>query len=502
MLIKIILWASIIWLLPFLYVVQRNEAKFKKNIVVGATLPQEARDDPEVQALLQNYLKETKIICIALGIAVIPCWLPESFNWLMFAWMLWIDALIVLTQIPFIKCNNKLRELKNERGWNRKASDEVPEEKVTVNMANISSPKWLSPWVFAGAFIITLVPIALDPSLWPVVVIFALTQIMFYFFYRYAFRTKSEAIDDNMEITQALTQIRRSYWARIWIKIAYSTALFSLGTLLLKGHGKLYFWLTILYSIYAVFVVATPEFRIRKVQEKLTRNSGTGEYVDDDDYWVWGMFYYNPRDSHSFVNGRVGVGNTVNVAMPFGKFMCIFALITLVMMPAFPFLMDWSIENKVVYVQEEQHVTVSCGRSDIRVDLEHVAEVSLVDEYEEVSPLERSVEYIMLGMRTSRGISRRDYVDRCQCDWRPIEQVLRAFEAKGWVRQTGDRWHFTVPGFLISNTLIGIMLETQASGRIEGTPWLSDAEYASLRVELPKGEEELFTELYEQQKKN
>ena len=128
--------------------------------------------------------------------------------------------------------------------------------------------------------------------------------------------------------------------------------------------------------------------------------------------------------------------------------------------------------------------------------------VSLVDEYEEVSPLERSVEYIMLGMRTSRGISRRDYIARCQCDWRPIEQVLRAFEAKGWVRQTGDRWHFTVPGFLISNTLIGIMLETQASGRIEGTPWLSDAEYAALRVELPKGEEELFAELYEQQKKN
>ena len=128
--------------------------------------------------------------------------------------------------------------------------------------------------------------------------------------------------------------------------------------------------------------------------------------------------------------------------------------------------------------------------------------VSLVDEYEEVSPLERSVEYIMLGMRTARGISKRDYIARCQCDWRPIEQVLRAFQAKGWVQQTGDRWHFTVPGFLISNTLIGIMLETQASGRIDGTPWLSDAEYAALRVELPKGEEELFTELYEQRKKN
>ena len=127
--------------------------------------------------------------------------------------------------------------------------------------------------------------------------------------------------------------------------------------------------------------------------------------------------------------------------------------------------------------------------------------VSIVDEYEEVSPLERAVEYIMLSMRTARGISRYDYVTRTQCDWRPIGQVMEAFKQKGWVAQTEDRYHFTVPGFLISNTLIGIMLETQASGRIEGTPWISDAEYAAKRVELPKGEEELFAELYEQKKK-
>jgi oxygen-independent coproporphyrinogen-3 oxidase len=127
--------------------------------------------------------------------------------------------------------------------------------------------------------------------------------------------------------------------------------------------------------------------------------------------------------------------------------------------------------------------------------------VSIVDEYEEVTPLERAVEYVMLAMRTSRGISRYDYVTRTQCDWRPIGQVLAAFREKGWVAQTEDRWHFTVPGFLISNTLIGIMLETQANGRIEGAPWISEAEYAAKRVDLPKGEEELFAELYEQKRK-
>ena len=73
-----------------------------------------------------------------------------------------------------------------------------------------------------------------------------------------------------------------------------------------------------------------------------------------------------------------------------------------------------------------------------------------------------------------------------------------AFQEKGWVEQTGDRWHFTVPGYLISNTLIGILLEAQASNRVENIPWLDWANQAEKKLTLPKGEDELFAELYEQ----
>lgn len=129
--------------------------------------------------------------------------------------------------------------------------------------------------------------------------------------------------------------------------------------------------------------------------------------------------------------------------------------------------------------------------------------VSIVDEYKNIDPLERAVEYVMLAMRTSRGISEVDYRTRCQCDWRPIEKALKAFARKGWAELSGDRWHFTVPGFLISNQLIGILLEVQATGRLEGTPWLLDEddkpkEEPELKIELPLGEDELFTQLYEE----
>ena len=122
-------------------------------------------------------------------------------------------------------------------------------------------------------------------------------------------------------------------------------------------------------------------------------------------------------------------------------------------------------------------------------------DVSIVDEYETVDALERAVEYVMLGMRTSRGISEEEYKKKCRSDWRPIRQTLEAFRAKGWVIESEGRWHFTVPGFLISNTLIGILLESQASGRIEGTPWLSEAFHAEEKISVPISDEERFTEL-------
>ena len=120
----------------------------------------------------------------------------------------------------------------------------------------------------------------------------------------------------------------------------------------------------------------------------------------------------------------------------------------------------------------------------------------ITDEYQQIDTLERSMEYLMLAMRTADGISEKDYRTRTQSNWIPIYRTLMAFKNKGWAVEENGRWHFTVPGFLISNTLIGILLEVQAGDRIEGTPWLDEAFRAEEKIVIPKSEEERFTELY------
>ena len=122
----------------------------------------------------------------------------------------------------------------------------------------------------------------------------------------------------------------------------------------------------------------------------------------------------------------------------------------------------------------------------------------IVDEYEPVNSLERSSEYLMLGMRTVRGVNAAEYTRICLADFAPIEGTLQIFAQKGWAVQEEDgSWHFTPQGFLLSNILIGALLESQSSGRVEVTPWMKAAFDAEEKTELPPGEEELFAEEYQ-----
>ena len=44
--------------------------------------------------------------------------------------------------------------------------------------------------------------------------------------------------------------------------------------------------------------------------------------ADDDDLWIAGTIYYNPKDKRLNVEKRMGVGATINVAHPAGKVLC------------------------------------------------------------------------------------------------------------------------------------------------------------------------------------
>ncbi len=87
---------------------------------------------------------------------------------------------------------------------------------------------------------------------------------------------------------------------------------------------------------------------------------------------------------------------------------------------------------------------------------------ALVDEHDLIPQRERGSEYLMLGLRTVEGIDEDSYRRRYSRDFAPIQQKLEGFALQGWAVQTEDgRWHFTPRGMLLSNILIGQVLEVQ-----------------------------------------
>lgn len=86
----------------------------------------------------------------------------------------------------------------------------------------------------------------------------------------------------------------------------------------------------------------------------------------------------------------------------------------------------------------------------------------LIETSELIPQRERSGEYLMLRLRTTNGIDPVEYRSTYFMDFAPLQARLQEFQQQGWAEQTPEgRWHFTPTGFLVSNQLIGDLLERQ-----------------------------------------
>ncbi|MBD5161514.1 MAG: hypothetical protein HDT14_05755 [Oscillibacter sp.] len=375
---SIILWGCMIWLVPVMYFMLKNECKPKKNIIVGVTLPYEAQQDEAVLALLERYKKEMKITCLASLAAVVPGLFISDVGIAMTALMLWTVAICLVFFIPYVRCNMALQKLKAERGWRRDAED--ASQAVTDLKAAAAEMRWLSPWWFLPPFIISLIPLFFDRSIWGLWMFDAAMVPICYLCYRYLYRSRAEVVDENSQRTIALTQIRRYNWGKCWVVAAWATGFLNVGMWLTSEHIWLCMAVILVYGLAVSMAVIGIEFRVRRLQEKLTADSGRGYYVDEDDHWIWGMMYYNPNDTRLLVNARIGINSTFNMARRSGQ--VIMGLILAVLL-ACPLAGVWMIGMEHAPVELEVTETELVGShygGHWSVALADIAEAEIIEE--------------------------------------------------------------------------------------------------------------------------
>lgn len=375
MLFNILMWASIFWLAPFLGYIMTNNAKFKKNIAVGVTFIEEGKRDEEVISRLNRYKKQVKMITVVLLLAVIPGVFVSKFWILLTYYLVWTDVTIFIYAIPFYLCNKDLKAIKKRRGWVQHSG-----EKVEIDMENIPNFKEISPLLFIIPCIVSLLPLIWDRTFYVLYITSAASVLVFWFSYRYFYRNRSEKVNEEKDLTRVLTQIRHYNWSKIWIVASWMTIPLSFSGLLFISHPALA--LTLIFLVTAVICVEAVgiEIKLRKMQEKLTKGSGVGAIVDEDDKWIGGMIYYNPNDSRLIVNERVGMNTTLNLARTSGKVITLFLLILILALPFTGPAMNVYYKQPIKIEVTKDEVEASQGITNYRIKLSDIKNVELIDE--------------------------------------------------------------------------------------------------------------------------
>ncbi len=104
-----------------------------------------------------------------------------------------------------------------------------------------------------------------------------------------------------------------------------------------------------------------------------------------------------------------------------------------------------------------------------------------LSEMEEIAPLDRDLEYIMLSLRTVQGIDSAYFQRQFRQKFQPMETLLVQYEAHGLAARTEAGWRLTPRGFFVSNAIIVSLQE--AVGRVRQER-LRQAAQGNFRVEV------------------
>ena len=89
----------------------------------------------------------------------------------------------------------------------------------------------------------------------------------------------------------------------------------------------------------------------------------------------------------------------------------------------------------------------------------------MLSESERIPPLDRDTEYVMLGLRLRQGLDPKEFERRFRRRFNCFVPVLEQCRQNGYACEEEGRWHLTPKGFLVSNQIIGGMLDALAQDK-------------------------------------
>lgn len=369
--------------LPCEWAVFISSSREKKNIILGVTLPAEARRDARVLALAASFRRTMHIACSFLSVLVLPPLFFDSFGLGLTYAMVWLLAALVVPTLIFARANGRLLHLKRECGWTCAPAG----VRLVDTRAAAEEKRRIPVWAFLPPVLVcaaSAVPACMSLSgaglavqLFLYGTMTVLTALM-YVFYRLGGRG-TETVDADTARTLALTECRRRAWSVFWLTGAYLTAFYTALLSWSFTHTAVFLSVTILYTGALLAAALAAEFSARSAQARLCADCGAEEIADEDVFWPLGLVYVNPADPRFLVEERVGIGMTVNLARPAAKVLYVFCAVLLLAMPV---LGIWLYEEEsadITLIMSDTALTASHGWTEYEIPLAEIRSVILAD---------------------------------------------------------------------------------------------------------------------------
>ncbi|MBU5336763.1 hypothetical protein [Intestinibacter bartlettii] len=378
----------------------RSANKPKKNMFMAVTLPYDVLDSDFIKEMQKEYKSMCNKVYLLMLITAIPCafpfWIFNNIMVYIFYFMIWCLGFAYYGITPFKLMNRKVKAEKAKNGWF------VGEKKVVYcdtkttllkNSMPISNKYFLIP-ILIGVIplIISIKNFSPENIAFLVVAILNLGLILLLFYIAKIFnKNKLKTYSTDSEINFILNKAEKRMVSIYFlinaiieslIVIVFYLALFEYIDI--KFLNIIVVSTLVLSSIVALGFIYIKK-KISDLDEELTsKNKNSEIIVDDDDYWIDGIYYYNPNDSSKMVSSRFGYNMTYNMATKHGYFMVkkldkivligTFILMIILMVPA-------EISNSsITFSDNTPNISISSFPYSYELDYDDIESVTLTSE--------------------------------------------------------------------------------------------------------------------------
>lgn len=327
----------------------------RRGTPFGITVPGSYQKHPFIQKQKKNYLVYNIVLSAVLSTPIFFLSRLESIEtqemWSSLYFSIAVLLLVVISFILYLKCRKAIQSWKKENN----ISSDIKKERIIIDTRyhkELNAVSTLS--IVVAQIIIVLITVGITllfyesiPDEFPIhwnsqnipdriveksylsVLMMPAIQLLLIpimAFSHYSFiKSKQKLLSNYPQATSKQSKKFRRAWSVYFLISSITLQLLLMGTTFYSlfftddfGMG----YMGILIGLFVFVIVGYSVFLVWKYGqggEKLVFSeiedfSQEVTEVDEEEYWKWGVFYYNPEDPAIFVEKRFGIGSTINMA--------------------------------------------------------------------------------------------------------------------------------------------------------------------------------------------